>query len=411
MKKYIIYTLKRYVPLYAVTFAIFISLLFTFATSVSFQVPTEGYYYGYSVDSGILYFAIPLMLFTMILPLFANTYRYSIKSADLFYQTAKGKKSIRYVNNLVLLIMVLLCFTLAYIISIILLFIRELPILGKETSTVVTSTNPYVEVVYDNYFFNFFYYIPVYLLLVIVAILNYAISYFFVTRANNFLNSLITLVLGEGILGLGLFLPSFYIRTVLLPYDVIFYSFTPLSMSRTACVIGPITLIYTAFNQLITGYGENLWAKDLTHSFSPETDVFGLIMMIINNLIFIGMGVLGIIYFLKEKEASAEYAGKAPGRDNFQIIIFHVAFGIIGLSLYFTSVVSSAIGVFGVVTAVISLVSSSIFLAAINYVFLGLLRRNFRLNKKETLILISINVLNLIINIVSFVITMASTAD
>ena len=106
MKKYLIFNLRRYIPLFVVTFAV---CFFTFISAFGGAIPTyvtyyqeaasgEIYSYGFlselSLTSGIIYLVIPVTIFTAILPFFANSYRYSLQSADTFYQIGKNKKSI-----------------------------------------------------------------------------------------------------------------------------------------------------------------------------------------------------------------------------------------------------------------------------------------------------------------------------
>ena len=97
MKKYFLYSLKRYIPFYIICFAICLSTFVTTVASIAVEnthVETqEGYvlYYGSISGSGdaislIVVPAIILFVFSAIIPFIANSYRYSLRSADVFNQ-------------------------------------------------------------------------------------------------------------------------------------------------------------------------------------------------------------------------------------------------------------------------------------------------------------------------------------
>lgn len=400
MKKYIIYTLKRYIPLYAVTFAICFStfLMFFSYTPVTVTLYDNYNYYSinsYFASSGLLIIAIMFSILTMILPLFANTYRNSIKGADIFYQVGKGKRSIRFVNNLTLLTSVIISFTVAFLFGIGVLILRQIPNIGKAPETIQqygeTATKYYLV-------YNFIYYIPAYLMILISGIINYFISYFFVTRANNVLNSIIVLVLGELILGIGIMTPFWYYSIIAMYSDngmTVPYATDFLPATQTASIIGPVAFINMLFEGPITGMGSGIV------DYLPETmdskDVLSLVLTIVGLVGFLAMGALGIYRFIKEPESSGELCGKPQGRGIMQIIIFHIGFGFIGLwSNSFSSLTSSLL----LGTAIIMIFAQGTIYSAIYFVFTGLIRRNFKLNLKEVIILISSAITNISLGIV-----------
>ena len=398
MKKYIIYTLKRYIPLFAVTFAVCFSSFFFTATAIPTSTQyyinpynDSMYYYGsiFSVaDSGLIVLAIPLIVFSTILPFFANSYRYSLKSADMFNQIGKGKRSIRFVNNFVLLIACIVSFTAAFIFGLSVIILKQLPNLGRPDEILDYGDGTKLVTTYLVY--NYGFYLLAYLVLIVVAINNYFISYFFVTRGNNFINSAICLVMGELILGVGLMTPIWYISFqagIRGGNTGFIIDFSTLIGTRSATIISPIVWIYGLFNYLITGTG-NSFIIDNFNNISTGQQITSTVLSFVCLAAFFGAGVLGLLYFLKEDESSGELAGKAPGRDKFQIILFHTGFGIISLWECFGIGVTNVAISFGLSLPLMA--SSIVFTGAMYYVFLGLLRRNFRPDKKEVIIMASV---------------------
>ena len=396
MKKFFLYNLKRFIPLYAVSLAIFLSFYFSiFASNEAIRtINSPSYYSSYSINSGIILMSIPLAIFTAILPFFANSYRYSLNAADTFYQIGKDKRMIRFTNNLTLLGACLLSFTTAFIIGMILLLLKQVPTAGTVIETTTYGDGRVATTEY--YMFNFFYYLPTYLLLVIGGCLNYFISYFFVTRANNLVNSMIMLVLGQLIIGIGVMTPVWYL-SILLNSDVgPIYNVTIMPATRSAGIVGFIALIHHMFNSLIIENGNGLADVVITNS---SQDVIALILAIVCLVLFVGFGVLGLLFFLKEKESSGELAGKAPGRDKFQMIIFHIGFGIIGLWVNASQALFSSL----IFASILMLISEIFFFGAIYYVFTGLIRRNFKINKSNLFIMIGSLLINLTLGIIMMV--------
>lgn len=402
MKKYLIFSLKRYIPLFVVSFAVcFFTFITTFGGSIPTQVTiryySESYYTNVTgsllLNSGILSAVIPVAIFTMLLPFFANSYRYSLQSADTFYQIGKNKKSIRWVNNLLLLGSFIAILTVAFTIAIGILFVRQLPNIGRPDE--VTYVSGEVTEVTRYVFFNFGYYVPAYLLIVVFAILNYAISYFFVTRANNLVDSIILLILGEFILAIGIMTPIWFTMLCQSLADngdhVVFMNESFLIGTRTSCFVSPIAWIIYFFDGLITG-NESLFVRQMSDLVFDGPVAFGLAMSIVCVVIFFAVAGFGIYKFLTEKESSGELAGKPVGRDTFQYIIFHMAFGLIGLWIgSLQSLLGSSLTVLtNQVFAVVLFISEMGFFGAAYYVLFGLLRRNFRMNKKELILFISI---------------------
>ena len=412
MKKYLLYTLKRYIPLFVVAFALCFFTFITVFGGLPTEIKTMSYldadaemYYTYgnlssiSVNSGVIFLLILVAIFTIILPFFANSYRYSLQSADTFYQIGKNKKSIRWMNNLVLLVMFILVFTAAFIFGVAILFFRQLPNIGRPDEVVTYGETQEIT---HFLFYNFGLYVPVYLLIVVFAVLNYAVSYLFITRANNLVDSIILLLFGEFLLGIGVMTPFWFLLVCSAAgggWEPIVDE-TILLGTRTAGFVSPIAFILYLFEGLITGNGSQL-VTQLTETTYDYKAVLGVALSFISLAIFLFLGGLGIYSFLKEKESSGELAGKPVGRDKWQEIIFHTGAGMVGLWICSLQSITGLVSTLVVnkVFSYILLISEVGFYAAAYYVLYGLLRRNFKLTKKDLLIMLPIVITNLVIGL------------
>ena len=412
MKKYLLFTLKRYIPLFVVAFALcfftFISVfggLPTSQTIRSYYDSETGMAYSYSntlsgINSGMIFVFVLVAIFTIILPFFANSYRYSLQSADTFYQIGKNKKSIRWVNNLVLLVMFIAVMTASFIFGVLILFFRQLPNIGRPDE--VINTGGSAQEVTHYLFYNFGYYIPVYLLTVVFAVLNYAVSYLFITRANNLVDSILLLILGEFVLSVGVMTP-FWFFLICGAAGGGWSSIVDESLligTRTASFVSPIAFILYAFDGLITGEGSLLVEQYKGIEFNGNI-VLGLVISILCLVIYVAIAGLGIFVFLKEKESSGELAGKPVGRDRWQEIIFHTGAGMAGLWICCLQSLTGGITTIlaNEVFSFILLISEVGFYAAAYYVLYGLLRRNFRLTKRDIPLMAGIVGTNFIIGL------------
>ena len=375
MKSYIKFLLKKYLPFYVVLFAVCISFFFTFLTTDNnvYYHHIETDYYIQQPSSLLLAFIIPLAIVSIFAPIFANTYRYSIKSVDVFYQTGKGSREVRIMNNITLLVMILISYTAAFLIAIAIMFFKQLPNAGRVVIQDGFETR-YI-------LFNFGYYFLAYLLAVIVCVVNYFISYFLITRANNPFNSILCLVLGHLILSVLLYTPVWYISIIqsLFKFGSSVYNMNILILSRVPSIIGPIALIANLFETLIVS-GQPL------ELVITADDISSIVLTVVSMVIFFAVGGFAIYRFFKEKESSGELAGKPEGRDKFQMIIYHTGAGLIGFWYGIANGFISSLLLVNVLTTV----SSFIMFCALYYVFYGVIRRNFKLKKKDFAILIPI---------------------
>ena len=376
MKSYIKFLLKKYLPFYIVLFAVCISIFFIYLTFDNnvYSRPQGIDYWVSQPYSGLLIFVIPLAIVSIFAPIFANTYRYSIKSADVFYQTGKGSKQIRYVNNLTLLISILVAYTAAFLNSILVMFLKQIPNAGKTIISEYGYETKYI-------LFNFGYYFIAYFLAVIVCSFNYFISYFFITRANNPVNSIICLALGHMLLSVLIMTPIWYasiINDMLNPKND-FYNANILLLTRVPSIIGPIAWIANIFEPLIIS------GQPLNIQLTSE-DIFSFVMSFVCLVIFLAAAGFSIYTFLEEKESSGELAGKPEGRDKLQMIIFHVGAG----TLAFWNGIANGLISNLLLINILTTVSSFVMFCALYYVFYGLIRRNFRLKAKDFAILIPV---------------------
>ena len=375
MKSYIKFLLKKYLPFYVVLFAVCISFFFTFLTTDNnvYYHHIETDYYIQQPSSLLLAFIIPLAIVSIFAPIFANTYRYSIKSVDVFYQTGKGSRQVRIMNNITLLVMILISYTAAFLIAMAIMFFKQLPNAGRVVVQDEFETR-YV-------MFNFGYYLLAYLLAVIVCVVNYFISYFLITRANNPFNSILCLVLGHLILSVLLYTPVWYISIIqsLFKFGSSVYNMNILILSRVPSIIGPIALIANLFETLIVS-GQPL------ELVITADDISSIVLTVVSMVIFFAVGGFAIYRFFKEKESSGELAGKPEGRDKFQMIIYHTGAGLIGFWYGIANGFISSLLLVNVLTTV----SSFIMFCALYYVFYGVIRRNFKLKKKDFAILIPV---------------------
>ena len=407
MKRYFLYTLKRYIPFYIISFAVCLSFLITAISSsaVSYDYYTnyvDQYLYGGSTPTmltGLIVTAIIMFAFTSILPIIANKYRYSLQSADLFNQIGSGRKNIRFINNLLLLSAFIISFTLSYIIAVAILGFKEIPNLIRGAT--ITEISRYGETIYKHsepFYYNFWYFIPTYFLYLVLGIANYFISYFLVTRANNMLNSIIVLVLGHVILSLVLMTPLYYIGFFgyIFKNDSLVNSTLNLEFmtgSKMASFIGPIAIVIGLFSNPFINQESTIASN---FKYWDNSYITPLVFTILAILVFAFVTFVSIVYFLKEDETSGEFAGKPDGRDKLQYIIFNVGVVVIGLwYLMLSSLllsVSSITSLEGSISslALFTYIPAVITFGALYYVFHSLLRRNFKMKLKDLRVMLPI---------------------
>lgn len=359
IKKYFLLSNLKKLPLYIIMTVTLIAVALISASNINFirTINTRGYYYGNNINSGVgvlLYF---FFIFMMILPFFNMNYRYSLAKSDTYRQAPFADKTIRFVDHLSTLIIILIGFTIAYA-----TFVGVVAI--HNFNTPVPSPNEYFT--YELIVFNYFYFVPLYFGCIIGGFLEYFISYFLISRSNNFLNSLLILIFGQGFLACFIMIPMSFVKGLSIV--------TPLESG--ASFLFPPTYLYNLFNGFIVE-GTNYYQEHLSLDYYP-VEFFGVI---IAGISFVSLGALSIADFILEKDPSSEWAGKVESDKPYQEIIFHLgAFAIM-------SMISIAMfHYFSYVDVLFFVVFSSISY----FTLYGLLHRSFRFKSYQVWILVSL---------------------
>ena len=119
-------------------------------------------------------------------------------------------------------------------------------------------------------------------------------------------------------------------------------------------------------------------------------------------VIYFVIGGLSIYLFIKEKESSGELAGKHLGRDKTQMFIFHLA---IGLGAFWSGTLRGIVNSALFFVVILISISNLIIFAALYYVLFGVVKKNFKLNKKELITYLSVVAVDIISSIVSSILT------
>lgn len=377
MKAYIKGFILRYLPLFIITGVIAFTSLLTivldnfgsYSIYCNRDIGNNACYPLSNTSSIYILLAFsPLYIVTTISPLFVNTYRYHIKSVDTYYQVKDGEKKIRYINNLVTIIMLIGIYTAVFLTFLLLLFIKQSSMSGKEVINGYTTTYYYM--------YNYGYYFLAYLITAILCTINYFISYYFVTRSNNLVNSMITLVAGH------ISLAMVFVTLIYYPY--IYALRYGASGYLSPWVIGvhsasPISLFIAEFYIFLPLIDPHYGGYETLADFSGA---YQITMIFISLSCFIAVSVYSIIKFFKEDTLSGEYAGKPYGRSKMQNIIFHIAFGSVGV--WIGGMISLIRAFSSAASFITTLMVLTSFLATY-YVLFSLLNRNFKITKQSFL--------------------------
>ena len=397
-KKFFINNIKTYLVLYIVSFAIMATAVASMVMTATMlnqsmvymvggvAIEQEAYDAGLGVLGALASHLMPLLLVLLILvtiaPLFAMGARYSLPASDTYKQVAQKRNAIRLISNGTLLTAILAIFTVVFWLGVIGIAIRHGVTKVPASQLIESDPESGVQLyyVYSKQTINFGYYALVYALALVSAIVQYFISYLFVSRCNRIINSIFVLILGELILALAVFSVVTLINNV---YSLDHPTSLPLIEKITgtgnSSILFPLQTIIGICEPLIYGIS------------SEFTNLEGakLIILIISTVIFVVLGVLGLLAMIYEKDPSGEYAGKPETDNNHQFIIFHVGAFFIGFTiasyLYFS---------------IIAVMILEVLFVAIYFVFLGVLRRNFRINLKNLIPYVSISVVLIVFALV-----------
>ena len=357
MKRFIFGSILRKLPLFIILTVVFSSIAIFSASNVDFIFRSDSYVMIYG-DPGFTFLIVFFFIIMTILPLFSMNYRYSLAKADMFKQAAFKDKSIRYAEHLSTLIVVLIGFTFAYLVLVGLLAFRNFTTTIPLNGYYNNPDNPAIV-----WYLQYVYFLPLYFVTVIFGVAQYFISYLFVSRSNCVRNSIIILIMGELVLFAFPTLLASFVDESCNPYTFIAYTGASPAL--------PIINIVEVFNPAIRS-GENYFQL-----MGEDMGGFTLFMFIFNYLIFIGMTVLGIVAFTKEKDPSGEFAGKSLTKKPFQEIIFHAGFALFGTFISSMMIRSN----------IISYLLFLVFFLAAYYPLYGTLIRNFKLKPWQILVM------------------------
>ena len=364
MQRYLRYSIIRKLPLLIIISVIFMTIAFVSASNVEFvraQVDGEHVRY-FSEDSGIASLIYTFFGTMLVLPFFSMNYRYSLAKSDTFRQAAFKDKSLRYLEHLSTLIIVLVSFTISFLIFVSLAAFRNYHVVYLPENT--------EQVTYYIAYFKYIYFLPLFFATFVLGICQYFISYFLISRSNNFLNSLMILTLGEAFLGC----------FIVIPMMLIAYNFSSISFGlEGATFIYPATYLYKQFNELILS-GVNPLAEYFT--LDPYNEVrMETVLFIMSGIVFLLLAGFSIFMFITEKDPSSEWANKPQAPNMYQEIIFHLGFlalgSVINMGLHATD-------------SILSIIVYYVLFSSSYYTLYGLLNRNFKLKPYQIIILASV---------------------
>ena len=388
-KKYFLINLKQYLVLYIVSFALFATTAVSSVMSLSlydtfFVDPEHGVqsYGGVSLgflSSPLFPILLILFIFVSIAPLFAMGARYSLAASDTYKQVAQKKNAIRIMNNCTLISAILIIFTIVFWLMVMAMAIRYNTVKIPADSCDAAGYC----IIYVKKTMHIGYYAVAYALSIGFAALQYFIAYLFVSRCNRLINSVFTLIIGELALALFVFSICNYINyfdglnASMFDYD---------QLIRQIAGTGNSSILLPIF--MITGVSEPL-ILDYESAFSNMSG--DQIAVLATSLtIFAALAILGIVAMIIEKDPSGEFAGKPETDNPYQFIIFH--FGAFAIGLAVSSFFYSSI---------IAVMVIEVIVAVLYFVFLGVLRRNFKPNLKNLIPLISVSAFNIIFALVT----------
>lgn len=311
MNKYVIRTIKKYIPIFAILF-LMVSSLFLLDVNLNsgsfFRENTTAIIKSFKPAEKCLMYILPLLIVSAFAPFFANSYRYSLKKADFYLQLGKSNKKIRYINNIVLYVGLIAIYTFIFSLFTLILFCKDTSNLALNGTSAAFGRTYFV----PNY--GIFYLI--YIICLPISAGTYLFSYFLITRSNNLLNSIITFICG-------------YIVVIFLVLATFGYA-----VEIENIVIGNLNLykqpqvflygsFISPFYYISSSLGQYMLSEEL-RVFSKLSDI-SIASLVINSAIFIFISIISTMAFIKEEESSGEYFGSTKGRGRLQDILFYIA--------------------------------------------------------------------------------------
>lgn len=373
-------SIRKKMPLYIIIAVVLMAVAMISVNGVEFVevIYKDGHGHSglnyYNQNSGVgvlLYF---FLIIVAILPFFGMNYRYSLARSDTFRQAPFKERTIRYGEHLSTLVITLIAYTVAYWFFVLLLANKNYGNIYVPEDTALIA--------YRVIYYNYIWFVPLYFASLGLGVGQYFISYFLVSRSNNFLNSLITFNAGQ------MFLGFFYIiiDEFISQNGSWVWGYNPLTCG-SSMFFAP-TYLYLQFNELIV-QGTNYYEKFFVNSTSGID--LAAFVLILSGATFVLLSSFSIFMFLQEKDPSSEWAGKPDSNTLYQEIIYHAGYGAFGSLIMMVLYQGTPL--------FITIFFYYVIFTAAYYTFYGLLHRNFKLKGYQFLILAAVVALTFIIGV------------
>lgn len=383
MKSYLRYYLKNRLPLFIIIFSILLVVGVFSASGLSFveqvlQASSSVYSSYEPTDAGISPLVFAVCVIMLILPFFNMGNRYSLARTDMFRQTAQNKKAYRYVEHGISIGFVLAAYTISFALFLLIAVIKNY------AQPIPENTNMYH---YYRVIFNYGPYFFVYLLTLLFAIGNYFITYFFASRSNNFINSLILVVLGQ------VFLGSFCVLFAEMGGTRENY-FMYLPCANACVSFGPLFLDARYTNWII--YGDKSYTDVFFRNYFTGNETEIILTTMSSFIVFFTVAITGAVFFFAEKEQSGEWAGKPDTSDAWQDVLYNLFVGTF-MTWMFYSYLKNWYYDTGLAMAI-----SFVVTIAVYYTLYGLLRRNFKPKQYQIIAMVCTMVMVIIVSMFIF---------
>lgn len=307
LKKMIKWQLKDWLPFLIIS-SVLVSIIFWLYCSTETTVVTVYDYSSYGGDIHYMYpsdiyftIAVFFLPLTFILPFAIFGYRYSTKKADTFFQLPLKENVLKRFKFLTLLIFYLGVFTLAYWIGVLILGMNQI------------FSNNHLADNQMGFWFNYWYFIPIYLFLLVVLAIEFTLNSFFISLANTAWGSIFHMVIGNLIL-------------LLSGYSL----FDALTVLTNDSAIYNIALSFPSLSFVEPFFiGVNVLEKCLLGNQVTSLEPIRYVSFSLH--VLIGGGAFLYLWF--GKEPSGEYAGKYKPFTTISAIMPHVLAVILGLFL------------------------------------------------------------------------------
>lgn len=293
-----------------------------------------------------------------ILPFFAEKYRYSKVSCDCFYHLPFKEKELKRIHHIFYLSYLAICFTLVYWIGILFFAIKYNSSFPNENQIKV--------------YVSFIYYLPIYFIVLFVALDTYVIAASFIQLGNRPLQSILFLIIGFYLLsniGINIFN---LVNKFLPPSNEYIYYQTNLFSGGLGLSSSPLLLINLLFGTFYKGLiGEEMVQFKFESAF-PFSFCLTILVLI---------SVFSIYYIFFVKDPSGEYCATSGARNKYVPLLligpaFLSSLGCMAIN-YSTNIDKSL--------ALVKSFSTLIIVSIITYILYVILEKNFKIKKREFL--------------------------